>query len=98
MVKAALVVHEKRIVEGDEVIGIAELRIWSLPVSQTFPAGRKFSLFLVANGKVIVGIDNHAPKGPHAHIGEVERAYRFTTSEQLVEDFWAMVRKAGFRP
>ena len=93
-----LLMHEKRIVEGNRALGVAELKIWSVPPSTAFPTGRKFSLFLVADGKVIAGFDNHAPKGPHAHIGDMELPYRLTTFEQLIEDFWALVRKAGFTP
>jgi len=43
--------------------------------SEKYPAGRKFSLFLVAQGEVLVGLDNHKPKGPHLHLGKDERRF-----------------------
>ncbi len=90
--------HEKRLVEGAGSIGVAELMVWDVPSSTDYPTGRKFRLFFVVNGKVVVGIDNHKPKGPHLHRDGREVAYAFTTLEQLVDDFWILVRKAGFEP
>lgn len=96
--KATLLFHEKRILEngisGD--LAIAELKVWQIPKSKDYPAGRKFSLFLVASGKVLIGIDNHKPKGPHLHLGAEEVPYGYSTDDQLISDFWDMVRKAGF--
>ena len=53
-------------------------------------------MFLVANGKVILGIDNHRPKGPHLHLGTEEMPYNYEGDGQLIADFWDLVRKAGF--
>jgi hypothetical protein len=39
----------------------------------------------------IVGFDNERGKGDHCHLDGEETAYRFTTVEQLVEDFIAAV-------
>jgi hypothetical protein len=97
-VKAKPVFHEKRLVEGGERIGIAELKVWDVPRSASYPAGRKYSLFFVIDGTVLVGFDNHTPKGPHLHLAGVELPYAFRTVEQLIEDFWEIVRKAGFEP
>ena len=93
---ATLLLHEKRLVEGAAGIGVAELMVWSVPRSKDHPAGRKFRLFFVVEGRVVVGLDDHKPKGPHLHLDGREVAYDFTTVEKLVEDFWAHVRKAGF--
>lgn len=97
--KATLLFYEKRILEHENSgeLGIAELRIWRVPKTQ-YPTGRKFSLFLVVGGKVLIGIDNHRPKGPHLHLGEEEVPYTYFSVDQLLEDFWDMVRKAGFKP
>ena len=45
-----------------------------------------------------LGFGSHRPKGPHLHFGDQEVPYAFTTLDQLVEDFWDLVRKAGFAP
>ena len=68
------------------------------PRSEQYPVGRKFSLFLVAQGEVLVGIDNHKPKGPHVHLGNEERPFPYTDDDHLLKDFWELVRKAGFEP
>jgi len=79
-------------------LAIAELKIWEVPKSEHYPSGVKFSVFLVSEttGEVIIGIDNHRPKGPHLHRGKKETPYEFTTSAQLIEDFWALVEREGF--
>ena len=96
--KAKLVLQEKRLVEGGGRIGVAELKVWEVPRSDEYPTGRKFRLFFVVDGNVAVGLDNHKPKGPHLHLEGREVPYPFTTLDQLVEDFWGFVRKAGFAP
>ena len=68
-VKAKLVLHEKRLVEAGGSIGVAELKVWEVPRSGDYPSGRKFRLFFVVDGNVVVGFDNHKPKGPHLHFG-----------------------------
>src|SRR3990167_398682 len=97
--KATVLFHEKRIVvhsKTDE-IGLVELKIWKIPRSEHYPQGRKFSLFLVLHGEVLVGIDNHKPKGPHRHIKDVEVPYEYVNEERLLSDFWSWVRKEGFK-
>lgn len=82
--KAILLFHEKRVLQnqaGD--LAIAELKVWRIPKSQYYPAGRKFSLFLVAGGKILIGLDNHTPKGPHLHLGTEEVPYHYSTDENL---------------
>jgi hypothetical protein len=36
----------------------------------------------------VLRYDNEAGKGDHRHIGDRETAYRFTTPEQPLADFW----------
>jgi hypothetical protein len=97
---ARLVFHEKRLVWSSKLnsAGIVELKVWEVPKSEEYPAGRKFSLFLVAKGAVLVGIDNHRPKGPHLHLGKDEQPFRYADDDQLLKEFWELVRKAGFEP
>jgi hypothetical protein len=99
-VKAEPLFREKRILMN-RVSGqgaVAELKVWSVPKSKDYPEGRKFSLFLVSAGEVVVGMDNHKPKGPHLHLGDRELPYFFTGIEALIRDFWEFSRKAGFEP
>lgn len=67
-----------------------------MPKSKTYKHGVKYSLFLVVHGEVIVGMDNHHPKGPHLHLGDQELPYSFHGIPGLLKDFWDFVRKAGF--
>jgi len=75
-----------------------ELKVWEVPRSAEYPVGRKFSLFLVAQGKVLIGVDNHKPKGPHLHLGAEQRPFHYMDEGQLLKAFWKLVRKAGFEP
>ena len=96
--KAEPIFREKRILAhratGD--MAIAELKIWRVPRSAAYPRGIKFSLFLVSGGHVLIGIDNHKPKGPHLHLGDQEVAYEFRDEHGLIADFWDLASKAGF--
>lgn len=96
--KAKLVFQEKRFVHhtASGAAGIVEIRVLEVPKSKDYPHGRKFSLFLTVNGEIIVGIDNHKPKGPHLHLGDQELPYLYRTNSKLIADFWDFVRKAGF--
>ena len=81
-----------------EAIAIAELKVWQVPSNSHFPEGLKYSLFLVdkTSGEVLVGFDNHKPKGHHLHIDDREVPYSFVDLPTLVEDFWSHVQKRGF--
>lgn len=79
-------------------VAVAELKVWSVPRSKDYPQGRKCSLFLVVGGEVVVGIDNHKPKGPHLHLGDRELPYHYRDERSLLADFWDLARKAGFEP
>ena len=98
--KAALLFHEKRIVMNPktEEVAVVEIKTWKVPKSKDYPHGRKFSLFLVSEGKTIVGMDNHKPKGPHRHRGDRQIPYEYVDDDRLLSDFWSWVRKEGFEP
>ncbi len=74
------------------------VKIWKIPKSLHYESSRRFSLFLIVDRKPLVGLDNHRPKGPHLHLGEEEVPYNYIDDDQLVADFWDLVRKAGFEP
>lgn len=98
--KAELLFHEKRILQGKvtDHLAIAELRVWKVPTSRDYPHGRKYSLFLVVEGKTLVGLDNHKPKGPHLHLSNREVPYDYIDDKKLLKDFWDLVRKTGYEP
>lgn len=77
--------------EGD----IIELVVWRVP--QPVPPSThefKYRAAYVMGGVRVVGFDNERGKGDHCHIREHEQPYRFSTVEQLVEDFIAAVAAA----
>ena len=72
---------------------IVEMVIWNLPLPlPPTTHGLKYSLFYGRPGVREVGYDNERGKGDHRHFQGAETAYRFTTVEQLMADFWADVR------
>ncbi len=89
-VKAELLLKERiAIIPGRS---FAELVVWRVPTpvresSHAF----KYRLALVVDGACVLRYDNEAGKGDHRHVGEAEIAYRFTTPEALLADFWADV-------
>ena len=84
MPKATRILHEKiRTAEGI----IVEFTVWQVTGSVQYPEGFKYSFFAVRNGVVLVGYDNHRPKGHHRHFGGTEEAYEFTGLDKLRADF-----------
>jgi hypothetical protein len=51
------------------------------------PDAVKYSLYWVKEGEVLVGYDNHYPKGHHRHYGQREEDYEFKDIETLIKDF-----------
>lgn len=98
--KATIRFHRKITLIRDRFpeVAIAELKVWSVSRSDHYPDGVKYSLFLVSkeSGRIIVGVDNHKPKGPHLHYEGREYRYDFRGVENLIEDFWSRVEKEGF--
>ena len=71
---------------------ILELVVWRVP--KPVPPAKhayKYRALYVVNGDRVVGFNNERGKGDHCHLDGKERPYRFTTVEQLVEDFIAAV-------
>jgi hypothetical protein len=81
-----------------KMIAISELKVWEVNDLHAYPKGIKYSLLCIdrTSGSVIIGFDNHKPKGPHKHINGKEKSYQFYDYEQLVNDFWNEVRRLGF--
>ena len=90
--KASLITRFKDITpEG----GVIEVVVWRVP--EPVPPsehGFKYRAAYAVGGVRVVGFDNERGKGDHCHIQGRERPYRFTSVEQLVEDFIAAVEAA----
>jgi len=66
----------------------AELALWRLPKPMTGSPHRfKYRLAYVVHSVCVLRYDNEAGKGDHRHFYGKERAYVFTTPDQLVADF-----------
>lgn len=66
----------------------AELVLWRVPKPiEGSPHGFKYRLAYVVRGECVLRYDNEAGKGDHRHFGKKERAYAFTTPDQLIADF-----------
>jgi hypothetical protein len=71
---------------------IVEMVLWRVPLPVPPSQHRlKYSLFYGRPGISEVGYDNERGKGDHRHFRGVETAYRFTTVEQLIADYWSDV-------
>ena len=72
--------------------GIIELVVWRVP--QPVPPtthGYKYRAVYALGSVRVVGFDNERGKGDHCHLDGRELPYRFSSVEQLVEDFIAAV-------
>ena len=67
----------------------AELRIWRVPQPvRGSDHDLKYALAFVADDICVLRYDNEAGKGDHRHLGEVQFAYQFVSTQQLLDDFW----------
>ncbi len=66
----------------------AELVVWQVMEPVVGSAhGFKYRLAYIVCGECVLRYDNEAGKGDHRHYAGKERAYKFTTIDQLVADF-----------
>jgi hypothetical protein len=91
MSKAALVVHEK-IRTADDIT--VEFKVWRVSDPVHYPEGYRYSFFAIRGGVVLVGYDNHRPKGHHRHFANSEEAYEFAGLEKLRADFASDLERA----
>jgi hypothetical protein len=69
-------------------LAFAELVLWRLPRPLSGSSHEfKYRLAYVVRGECVLRYDNETGKGDHQHFYGKERAYVFTTPEQLVADF-----------
>lgn len=82
--KADLVLHT-RSVEADGAL--VEMKIWRVSISPATPAGFKYSLVYIKDGRRLLGYDNHERRGDHRHSRGRTTPYPFTTIGQVITDF-----------
>jgi hypothetical protein len=88
----ARLLFDQRVVLAETAF--AELVLWEVPAPVRGSAHRyKYRLALIVDGECALRYDNEAGKGDHRHVGDVEQAYRFTTTERLVADFFSDIER-----
>jgi len=85
-INAKLMLKERHIISENAFV---EMVVWLLssPLSKSHHS-LKYRLALVVEGNCVLRYDNEPGKGDHKHIGESEIPYVFTTSKELLKDFW----------
>ena len=83
--RAVPIVRAKEVRDDGSIV---EIVIWELP-EPLLPSSHlyKYRLYFGAAGVDRVRYDNERGKGDHRHIGEREEEYKFSTLEELLEDF-----------
>jgi hypothetical protein len=72
----------------------AEIVIWQLPAPLDGSThDYKYRLAYVVNGDCVLRYDNEVGKGNHLHINEQEIVYNFVSTEQLIDDFFAQIKR-----
>ena|SRR3989338_205156 len=84
--KAKSVLHTKVLLKNGVIV---EIKIWKVTDKLQYPDRYKYSLYCVYEGMVLVGYDNHHPKGHHRHVGGTEMPYHFKDLKALRNDFKA---------
>ena len=70
------------------VTAIAELLLWQVPNPRADSTHQfKYRLAYVVDSVCVLRYDNEEGKGDHKHFEGKESVYRFTTPEQLINDF-----------
>ena len=94
MSRAVKVLHEKvRTAEGI----VVEFKVWRVRDIRRYPEGFRYSFFAVRDGVVLVGYDNHVPKGHHRHFGGKQEPYAFEGLDKLRADFKRDLERARLR-
>lgn len=92
--KAERLLHERHQLTANAFV---ELRIWRVPQPVRGSSHEfKYALAYIVDGVCVLRYDNEAGKGDHRHTGGSEAPYAYTSSEQLLRDFWRDVD--GWRP
>jgi hypothetical protein len=89
--KAQLLIKQRLVLSE---IAFAEIMVWQLQsalAGSTHPY--KYRLAYVLNGQCVLRYDNEAGKGNHLHINGQEISYNFVSTEQLIDDFFAHIKR-----
>ena len=101
MIRAVQVQHRKWVIthKDSDQGAIVEVKVWDVQNSKKYPDGIRYSLFCIDKDsfEVVIGIDNHFPKGHHLHIDGKEEIYYFRSFHDLLEDFYLLLRKKGYK-
>lgn len=88
----ALLLLKQRFVLSE--IAFAEIVIWQLPAPLDGSThSYKYRLAYVVNNHCMLRYDNEAGKGNHVHMDEQETSYSFVSTEQLIDDFFAQIKR-----
>jgi len=72
----------------------ADMVVWALPKRMTGSShDYKYRLAYVEDEVCVLRLDNEAGKGDHLHYGEVESAYKFGSTDQLIDDFFGFIAR-----
>jgi len=83
---ATLLLNERHILSDNAFV---EMVVWRVPSPLSGSAHSfKYRLAFIVGGLCVLRYDDEAGKGDHKHIGEKELPYRFTTPQDLLDDFW----------
>lgn len=87
--KARLVYWHKAQIQSRYVL---EMTIYEVARSARYKDGVRYRLIVVdlTTGRQVL-VDNHYPKGPHAHLDRTEIPYDFVDEEKLIDDFKRLV-------
>jgi hypothetical protein len=100
MAPATIIYYSKFFIKHDhqDDDAVIEIKVWEVFNDIRYPEGVKYSLFCVdlETNEVIVGLDNHFPKGHHVHIDNQELHYFFEGVEKLVDDFYSLLNARGY--
>ena len=89
--KAQLLLKQKFVMSE---IAFAEIVIWQLPAPLDGSTHDfKYRLAYVVNNQCVLRYNNEAGKGNHVHIDGQEISYNFVSTEQLVDDFFAQIKR-----
>lgn len=82
----------------DGATALLVIDVWDVGDDTRYPQGFKFSFFLVLQQtkEVIIGYDNHYPKGLHKHVGEQEIRIIPVDYLELMIIFEMEVAKLGY--
>ena len=89
--KAVALVRRRVVVASDAFVEIVVWRV-AEPVPPSTHAF-KYRLAYVVAEQCVVRYDNERGKGDHRHFGNKQRAYGFTSSDQLMADFTADIAR-----